>query len=83
MVTEYSTIEEITGPLVLLDDVDHATYEEVVEVELPAGTRRGTLDVSWSVPGARISGAVVVVAIALTIGLLVLRRRLAPDGQDA
>ena len=26
----------------------------LVEVELPAGTRRGTLDVSWSVPGARI-----------------------------
>jgi hypothetical protein len=55
----------------------------LVEVELPADTRRGTLEVSWSVPGARISGAVVVVAIGLTIGLLVLRRRLAPDVQDA
>ena len=40
MVTEYSTIEEITGPLVLLNDVDHATYEEVVEVELPGGELR-------------------------------------------
>ncbi|MBN1884468.1 MAG: V-type ATP synthase subunit B [Candidatus Krumholzibacteriota bacterium] len=40
MVTEYSTIEEITGPLVLLGDVDHATYEEVVEVELPDGEIR-------------------------------------------
>ena len=40
MVTEYSTIEEITGPLVLLGDVDHATYEEVVEVELPSGELR-------------------------------------------
>ncbi|MBN1164875.1 MAG: V-type ATP synthase subunit B, partial [Candidatus Krumholzibacteriota bacterium] len=42
MVTEYTTIVEIAGPLVLLDDVDHATYEELVEVELPGGElRRG------------------------------------------
>ena len=42
MVTEYSTISEIAGPLILLDDVDHATYEELVEVELPDGElRRG------------------------------------------
>jgi V/A-type H+-transporting ATPase subunit B len=42
MVTEYSTIGEIAGPLILLDGVDHATYEELVEVELPTGDlRRG------------------------------------------
>ncbi len=42
MVTEYSTIREITGPLVLLENVEHATYEELVEVELPEGElRRG------------------------------------------
>ncbi len=42
MVTEYSTIGEIAGPLILLDGVDHATYEELVEVELPDGElRRG------------------------------------------
>ena len=42
MVTEYSTIGDIAGPLILLDDVDHATYEELVEVELPDGEiRRG------------------------------------------
>jgi len=42
MVTEYTTIGEISGPLVLLNDVDHATYEELVEVELPDGElRRG------------------------------------------
>ncbi len=28
MVTEYTTICEIAGPLILLDRVDHATYEE-------------------------------------------------------
>ena len=33
MVTEYNTIEEIVGPLIFLDDVDHATVEELVEVE--------------------------------------------------
>jgi len=40
MVTEYTTIGEITGPLVLLTDVDHASYEELVEVELPSGEQR-------------------------------------------
>jgi V/A-type H+-transporting ATPase subunit B len=42
MVTEYSTIGDIVGPLIFLDDVDNATYEELVEVELPDGEiRRG------------------------------------------
>ena len=42
MVTEYSTIGDVAGPLILLDKVDHATYEELVEVELPDGEiRRG------------------------------------------
>ncbi len=42
MVTEYTTIGEIAGPLVLLDRVEHATYEELVEVELADGElRRG------------------------------------------
>lgn len=42
MVTEYSTIGDVVGPLVFLDDVDNATYEELVEVELPDGEiRRG------------------------------------------
>ncbi len=40
MVTEYTTIREIAGPLVLLENVDHATYEELVEVELPNGEQR-------------------------------------------
>ncbi|MCK4351581.1 MAG: V-type ATP synthase subunit B [Candidatus Krumholzibacteria bacterium] len=42
MVTEYSTIGDIVGPLIFLNDVDNATYEELVEVELPDGEiRRG------------------------------------------
>jgi len=40
MVTEYTTICEIAGPLILLDRVDHATYEELVEVELASGEHR-------------------------------------------
>ncbi|MCK4550288.1 MAG: V-type ATP synthase subunit B, partial [Candidatus Krumholzibacteria bacterium] len=40
MVTEYNTIEEIAGPLIFLDEVDHATVEELVEVELPNGEQR-------------------------------------------
>jgi V/A-type H+-transporting ATPase subunit B len=40
MVTEYTTIREVAGPLILLDHVDRATYEELVEVELPDGEHR-------------------------------------------
>jgi V/A-type H+-transporting ATPase subunit B len=40
MVTEYNTIEEIAGPLVILEHVDHATVEELVEIELPNGEQR-------------------------------------------
>ncbi len=40
MVTEYSTIKDIAGPLVLMDQVKGATYEELVEVELPGGEMR-------------------------------------------
>ena len=40
MVTEYKTVREVAGPLVLLDRVDHATFEELVEVELPGGEHR-------------------------------------------
>lgn len=40
MVTEYNTIEEIVGPLIFLEEVDHATVEELVEVELPSGEQR-------------------------------------------
>jgi len=40
MVTEYRTVREVAGPLVLLDRVDHATFEELVEVELPGGEHR-------------------------------------------
>jgi len=37
---EYSTIQEIAGPLVLLGEVDDASYQELVEVELPSGEKR-------------------------------------------
>lgn len=42
MIKEYLTIEEIAGPLVLVDDVDGVKYEELVELSMPDGEiRRG------------------------------------------
>lgn len=42
MVTEYRAVTEIAGPLMVLGGIEHATYEELVEVELPDGElRRG------------------------------------------
>lgn len=42
MLKEYFTIREVTGPLVLVGEVRGASYEELVELELPDGEiRRG------------------------------------------
>ncbi len=40
MVTEYKTVREIVGPLVMMSNVEKAFYEELVEVEIPGGEKR-------------------------------------------
>lgn len=40
MSTEYTTIGEIAGPLIVMNEVERASYEEVVEVEMPTGEKR-------------------------------------------
>jgi len=37
---EYSTVREVAGPLVVVEGVKGATYNELVEVQTPAGERR-------------------------------------------
>lgn len=42
MLKEYRTIQEITGPLMIVDRVQGVTYDELVEIKLPDGSiRRG------------------------------------------
>lgn len=42
MLKEYKTTTEVTGPLMIVEDVEGVSYDELVEVELPSGeTRRG------------------------------------------
>ncbi|MFN3301505.1 MAG: V-type ATP synthase subunit B [Patescibacteria group bacterium] len=42
MLKSYKTIKKIAGPLLIVEDVEKATYQELVEVELPNGEiRRG------------------------------------------
>ncbi len=42
MYKEYSTIREVAGPLLLVEGVEGATYEELVQITLPDGSvRRG------------------------------------------
>lgn len=42
MLKEYKTTTEVTGPLMIVEDVEGASYDELVEVELPSGEiRRG------------------------------------------
>ena len=38
MVKEYLTVREIVGPLILMEGVDGAKYNELVEVEFPDGS---------------------------------------------
>ena len=40
MLKEYLTIREVTGPLVLVEEVEGVKYEELVELELPSGEKR-------------------------------------------
>ncbi len=40
MFKEYLTIQEIVGPLILVDEVEGIKYEELVEVQLPSGEMR-------------------------------------------
>ena len=37
---EYTTIKELTGPLMLVDNVSNVAYEELVEIELVSGEKR-------------------------------------------
>ena len=42
MIREYKTVEEISGPLMMVRMVDNVTYDELVEIELHDGSvRRG------------------------------------------
>ena len=42
MIREYKTIQEIASPLMMVKMVEHVTYDELAEVELPDGSiRRG------------------------------------------
>ncbi len=40
MLKEYATISEVAGPLLLVDDIEGATFEELVIITLPDGTER-------------------------------------------
>jgi len=50
MLKEYKTTSEITGPLMVVENVEGVAYDELVEIELPSGEkRRGkVLEVSGS-----------------------------------
>lgn len=40
MIKEYRTIQEVAGPLMLVQGVDKVTYNELAEIELPSGEVR-------------------------------------------
>ncbi len=40
MLQEYKTTTEVTGPLLIVKDIKGASYDELVEVELPSGEMR-------------------------------------------
>ena len=40
MIIEYTSVKEINGPLIVLDNVDNAFYDETVELHMDNGTRR-------------------------------------------
>ena len=40
MIREYNTVREVAGPLMLVEEVEGAKYDELVEIELPDGEIR-------------------------------------------
>ena len=40
MILEHIGLKEINGPLIVLDDVDNASFEEMVEIRLDSGEVR-------------------------------------------
>ena len=40
MPKEYRTIQEVAGPLMMVQGVDHVTYDEIGEIELANGETR-------------------------------------------
>ena len=40
MIKEYRTIREISGPLMVVKNVEGVTYDELAEIELPNGETR-------------------------------------------
>jgi vacuolar-type H+-ATPase subunit B/Vma2 len=40
MIREYRTIREVSGPLMIVKNVEGVTYDELAELELPNGTAR-------------------------------------------
>ncbi|NLK88678.1 MAG: V-type ATP synthase subunit B, partial [Clostridiaceae bacterium] len=40
MAKEYRTIEEVAGPLMLVQQVENVKYDELGEIELPSGEVR-------------------------------------------
>ena len=40
MIKEYKTIREIASPLMIVDQVEGVTYDELAEIELPSGEKR-------------------------------------------
>lgn len=40
MLKEYKTTTEVTGPLLIVENVEGVSYDELVEVELPSGEKR-------------------------------------------
>ena len=40
MITEYKTISEVVGPLMLVKEVENVTYDELGEIILPSGEKR-------------------------------------------
>ena len=40
MTREYKTIQEISGPLMVVEQVEGVTYAELAQIELPSGEKR-------------------------------------------
>ena len=48
MIKEYKTIKEVASPLMLVQNVEGVTYDELAEIELPNGKSAGARCWKWT-----------------------------------
>ena len=49
MIKEYKTIQEISGPLMVVNKVEDVSFDELAEIELPNGEQLSLIHICYDI----------------------------------